>query len=50
MQHYQDVARGHFIVRRLERAYGNDYIKTLYQEIQRQDEETEKEFSPVVGW
>jgi hypothetical protein len=33
--HYQDAARGQFTKRRLERAYGNDYVKELYREIQR---------------
>ena len=50
MQHYQDVARGHFIVRRLERDHGIDHIRDLYQQIEREAAEAEKEYSPVVGW
>ncbi len=30
MDHFQDIARGHFIVRRLERTYGADAIKAAY--------------------
>ncbi len=30
MAHYQDAARGHFIVRRLERTHGQDVVKTAY--------------------
>ncbi|MBK0402076.1 EcsC family protein [Adhaeribacter sp. BT258] len=31
MDHFQDMARGHFIIRRLERTYGNEAIRELYQ-------------------
>lgn len=30
MDHYQDMAKGHFIVRRLERAYSHEVIRTAY--------------------
>ena len=30
IDHFQDVARGHFIVRRLERTYGQDAVKAAY--------------------
>jgi hypothetical protein len=30
IDHFQDVARGHFIVRRLERAHGPDIVKSAY--------------------
>ena len=33
MNHFQDMARGHFTVRRLERRYGADEIKKLYCDI-----------------
>lgn len=33
MNHFQDMARGHFIVRRLERKYGYDLIRNIYHEI-----------------
>ncbi len=33
IDHYQGVARGHFIVRRLERKYGKDRIQSLYNSL-----------------
>lgn len=50
MNHYQDVARGHFIVRRLERQHGADLIRHAYQQLTDDEAEAEKEFSPVEGW
>jgi len=32
-EHFQDVARGHFTVRRLERAYGADIVRTEYDRL-----------------
>ncbi|MFT4986692.1 MAG: hypothetical protein ACI81Y_000756 [Glaciecola sp.] len=31
MDHFQDMATGHFIVRKLDRKYGESYVKELYQ-------------------
>lgn len=31
--HFQDVARGHFIVRRLERTYGSDLVRREYEKL-----------------
>lgn len=31
IDHYQDMARGHFIVRRLERKYGEEKVKEMYE-------------------
>jgi hypothetical protein len=31
--HYQDMAAGHFLVRRLERQYGSDVVRTAYEQI-----------------
>lgn len=50
MQHFQDIARGHFIVRRLEREYGSDTIRVEFERLTRQEREAEKEFSPLEGW
>jgi hypothetical protein len=50
MQHYQDIARGHFIVRRLERTHGADAIRILYEEVAREQAEAGREFSPLEGW
>jgi hypothetical protein len=36
IEHFQDVARGHFTVRRLERLYGKDKIRMEYDRIARQ--------------
>lgn len=33
IDHFQDVARGHFIVRRLERKYGSESVKEMYQSV-----------------
>jgi len=33
IDHFQDMARGHFIVRRLERRYGEDEVRKKYDEI-----------------
>ena len=33
MDHFQDMARGHFVVRRLERKYGQEEVRRLYEEI-----------------
>lgn len=33
IDHFQDMARGHFIVRRLERIHGADVVKQLYLEL-----------------
>lgn len=35
VQHYQDMARGHFTVRRLERRYGADAVRRAYEGIDR---------------
>ena len=33
VDHFQDVARGHFIVRRLERKYGKEEVQKEYMKI-----------------
>ena len=33
IEHFQDVARGHFTVRRLERVYGKDLVQTEYERL-----------------
>lgn len=38
MQHFQDMARGHFIVRRLERQYGADVVRAAYTRVGRGDD------------
>jgi len=34
VQHFQDVAHAHFTIRRLERAYGAEYVQGLYTQLQ----------------
>lgn len=50
MSHFQDIARGHFIVRRLERKYGAAAIREKYEDIGRREAEFSKSFSPLEGW
>jgi hypothetical protein len=33
IEHFQDVARGHFTVRRLERAYGKELVRREYERL-----------------
>jgi hypothetical protein len=33
MDHFQDMARGHFVIRRLERKHGKDVVQKIYQEL-----------------
>lgn len=33
IDHFQDIARGHFVVRRLERTYGPDIVRATYRDI-----------------
>lgn len=33
IDHFQDMAKGHFIVRKLERSYGKEIIKKMYEEL-----------------
>ena len=37
ISHFQDMARGHFSIRRLERRYGADAIQDTYQRLKRDD-------------
>ncbi|MGY6216368.1 EcsC family protein [Methylolobus aquaticus] len=51
MQHFQDIARGHFIVRRLERKYGAQAIRVAYVRVGAiSDQQSRKEYSPLEGW
>ena len=42
ISHFQDMARGHFSIRRLERKYGDDVVKDAYLQL-RSGELTGKE-------
>lgn len=50
MQHFQDIAKGHFTVRRLERRYGSAHIKKTYQYIARQEQKASGSYSDLEGW
>ena len=50
MQHFQDVATGHFAIRRLERKYGSETIRDICETLAEEEREAEKAYSPVVGW
>lgn len=51
LQHFQDMARGHFIVRRLERSYGSESIRIEYERLTHTEEiRAKKEFSKLEGW
>jgi hypothetical protein len=50
MQHFQDVARGHFIIRRLERSHGAEAVRAAYEQVQQQEAAERRPYSPVEGW
>lgn len=50
MKHFQDVASGHFIVRRLERKYGSEFIQVEYEKLMEEEALDARKFSPVEGW
>jgi hypothetical protein len=50
MQHYQDIARGHFVVRHLERQYGADTVRVAYEQLAGEEAQAAREFSPLEGW
>lgn len=37
IDHFQDMAKGHFIVRRLEKTYGKEIVKTTYEEMLKEE-------------
>jgi EcsC protein family len=45
MNHFQDVARGHFTVRRLERRYGRRTVENVYNELRRGYQRPHERFS-----
>ena len=38
MQHFQSVARAHFTVRRLERKYGEEFVRSIYSKLEQEDQ------------
>lgn len=49
MQHFQEIARGHFIVRRLERQYGPEHVHAAYDLIG-EEADSVKHYNPLEGW
>ena len=49
MDHYERIAHGHFLVRRLERQYGADLVKEAYQSIPDQQEDDGSEGLVTTG-
>jgi hypothetical protein len=50
MKHFQDVARGHFTLRRLERHYGKERVREAYERAGAEAQASAREFSPLEGW
>ena len=50
MRHFQDIARGHFIVRRLERLHGAEKVREAYEGVGRREAEATRSYSPLEGW
>jgi len=51
INHYQSVARGHFILRRLERKHGSDLVRKAYQRFAHTEtSDQESPFVTVHGW
>lgn len=50
MQHFQDVARGHFIIRRLERSHGIEAVRAAYENQQQREQAEQQPYSPVEGF
>ena len=36
IDHFQEIARAHFVVRRLERRYGKDIVRAAYERLSRE--------------
>jgi len=50
MKHFQDVARGHFVLRRLERRHGTGRVREAYERVVAEARAAAREFSPLEGW
>jgi len=50
MRHFQEIARGHFIVRRLERKHGAKKVKEAYEDVGRREAQAINSYSPLEGW
>lgn len=50
LRHFQDVARGHFILRRLERRHGMEAVRRAYERLSEEEERKARPFSHLEGW
>ncbi len=50
MHHFQDIARGHFTIRKLERIYGAEMVKAEYDRINERETAASRSYSPLEGW
>ncbi len=50
MQHFQDVARGHFMLRRMEREYGSQNVRLAYEQLSLEETKATMEYSTLEGW
>jgi hypothetical protein len=50
MAHFQRMAKGHFIVRRLERKYGSEKVKEAFKRLRKKEKKSRRAFSPLEGW
>ena len=48
MRHFQDMARGHFVVRRLERSYGQPMVQRAYERVRREQTERPRSRRRVI--
>lgn len=48
MRHFQDMARGHFVVRRLERRYGQPMVQRTYERVRREQTERPRSRRRVI--
>ncbi|MEW6445555.1 MAG: EcsC family protein [Pseudomonadota bacterium] len=50
LRHFQDMARGHFVLRRLERSHGMEAVRREYERLERDEARNSKPFSHLEGW
>jgi len=50
LRHFQDVARGHFILRRLERSHGMEVVRREYERLSEEEARQARPFSHMEGW
>ncbi len=46
LDHFQDVARGHFTIRRLERKYGSAPVQAAFERLRQEEDSRQKQVMP----